>query len=120
MLLEEYQMRRHDGFMNAEDSFEHLDTVVKPEIINEIYNERMRHSPASLKGRLKTDEITNEYLNSLEESIRQDEYGNNTIKISSRYDKTGNLNEITSGMKEIYKALRSRDSHIDEMIDVKV
>lgn len=120
MLLEEYEMRRHDGFMNAEDSFVHLETVVKPEIIKDIYDNRMRLSPSTLKDHTKSEELTMEYLNSLEDTIRQDEYGNNTVRISSRYNKTGKLNEITTGMKEIYKALRNRDSNIDEMIDIKV
>ena len=122
MLLEEYEMKRHDGFMNAQDSFEQLETVIKPEIIQDIYTDRLKQSPSPVKKRLNQDqnELTPEYLDAIEESLRQDEYGNNTIKISTHYKKTGKLNEITSGMKEIYKALRTRDSNIDDTLDIKV
>lgn len=115
-------MKRHDGFMNAKDSFEQLETVVKPEIIRDIYVDRSKQPPSPVKRRSDQNqkELTPEYLNAVEESLREDEYGNNTIKISTHYNKTGKLNEITSGMKEIYKALRTRDSNIDDSLDIKV
>jgi hypothetical protein len=130
VLLEEYEMKRHDGFMNAQDTFEQFETLVKPEIIQDIYFDRLKQSPLQQQQRLHgrqqeesgTEELSAEYLNAVENSLQEDEYGNDTIRVSAHYakNKTGKLNEITTGMKEIYKALRSRDSNIDDSFDVKV
>jgi hypothetical protein len=118
-------MKRHDGFMNAQDSFEQLETIVKPEIIQDIYMDRLKSSPlvSAAKPFSEENELSAGYLNALEDSIRQDEYGNDTVRVSAHYEKrtkNGNLTEITTGMKEIYRALRCRDSNIDESFDVKV
>ena len=122
MLLEEYEMKRHDGFMNADDSFHQLDNVINSEIIEHVYNDRLRQSPMKSVQQLKNKkdiEMTPEFFQTMEEKIEQDEYGEN-IKISSHHNKEDNLNQITSGMKEIYKALRTKDTMVDQNLDVKV
>jgi hypothetical protein len=56
------------------------------------------------------EEVTGGMIDALSRKDKFNEYGNN-IRISDRYN--GKLNEVTTGMKEVYKALRTRDTKID-------
>lgn len=116
--------------MNGQDTIHHLETIIKPEIIQDIYHDRLKkqqkqfseahfnQSQPSITH--QNVEITTEALNSYEDMVREREYGTETLKLTNRFNKESQLNEITTGMKEIYKALRNRDNLIDETIDAKV
>jgi hypothetical protein len=116
--------------MNGQDTIHHLETIVKPEIIQDIYQDRLKrqhiqfseaHSHQQKPSITHVDtEITPEGLNSYGNMVREGEYGNETLKLTNRYNKDNQLNEITTGMKEIYRALRNRDTSIDETLDAKV
>jgi len=56
------------------------------------------------------EEVTGNMIEALSRKDKFNEYGNN-IRISDRYN--GQLNEVTAGMKEVYRALRKRDTNID-------
>ena len=60
------------------------------------------------------EEVTGEMIDILKDKERFHEYGNN-IKLADRY--SGKLNEVTAGMKEVYRALRQRDSRMDVSIN---